>query len=193
MLNRPYNFFFFSSSINQFCTQNSHLFTGWNESRALMKTFGCRSISSKLESSAKEITRCVDRISLGQSMMPLQTNSWRIPRESSSSSLFVPSISFPPVSPLSTPFFATRYPLLCIISFLYSAIGLYSRTQSFIIFRWKKGGQKYTEYPRARRHPVDYFENIIAKRGEEKRGRRNGEEMEKGQASVEKARFSTSS
>ena len=71
-----------------------------------MKTFGYRSISSKLESSAKEITRCVDRISLGQSMMPLQTNSWRIPRESSSSSLFVPSISFPPASPL----FATRYP-----------------------------------------------------------------------------------
>lgn len=55
----------------------------------------------------------------------------------------------------------------------------YTRVQpSFIIFRWKKGGQKYTEYPRARRHPVDYFENIIAKRGEEG----NGEEMEKGQA-----------
>lgn len=153
-----------------------------------MKTFGYRSISSKLESSAKEITRCVDRISLGQSMMPLQTNSWRIPRESSSSSLFVPSISFPPASLL----FATsnisrkrkrrRYTLLYIISFPYSAIGLHSRAQSFIIFRWKKGGQKYTEYPRARRHPVDYFENIIAKRGEEKRGRRNGEEMEKGQA-----------
>lgn len=75
-----------------------------------------------------------------------------------------------------------RYTLLYIISFPYSAIGLHSRAQSFIIFRWKKGGQKYTEYPRARRHPVDYFENIIAKRGEEKRGRRNGEEMEKGQA-----------
>lgn len=66
----------------------------------------------------------------------------------------------------------------------------YTRVQaSFIIFRWKKGGQKYTEYPR--RHPVDYFENIIAKRGEEKRERGNGEEMEKGQARLRKPGFSS--
>lgn len=61
-------------------------------------------------------------------------------------------------------------PLLYIISFPYTRSTYTRETRMFIIFRWKKGGQKYTEYPRARRHPVDYFENIIAKRGEEKRG-----------------------
>lgn len=190
MLNRPYNFFFL-------LLFNQPILYSKFSSLHRMERIACTYEDIRLDQLEAGIERegnyTVRRSNLSQSMMPLQTNSWRIPRESSSSSLFVPSISFPPASPLSTPFFATRYPLLCIISFLYSAIGLHSRTQSFIIFRWKKGGQKYTEYPRARRHPVDYFENIIAKRGEEKRGRRNGEEMEKGQASVEKARFSTSS
>lgn len=71
-----------------------------------------------------------------------------------------------------------------IVSFKIDPVG-------FLRFRWKKGSQKYTEYPRAvGRHPVDYFENIIAKR--EEKGSEDREPLleEKGQTPLRKC-FST--